>query len=39
MITVFKKSKKPYFEVILGLFCPNLERKKIFPGKEDPVSF
>ena len=38
MTTVFKKSKKPYFEVILGLFYPNLGGKK-FSWKKGPCQF
>ena len=40
MINVFKKSRKPYFGVILGPFCPNLAKnEKRFSRKNGLCQF
>ena len=38
MTNFFEKSKKTYFGVILGNFCPNLGKMN-FPGKKGSDSF
>ena len=38
MTKFFKKSKKPYFRAILGLFHSNWAKMN-FPGKDNPTDF